>query len=60
MKFKSEEEISESVNEQCENCPICDTLNIIDKQIDIILSMISSIRTSLDTIRKMHEKHDSE
>lgn len=59
MKFKSEEENIENEEPKNEQCPLCDILNVMDKQVDILFSMISSIKTSLDTIHKLHEEHDS-
>ena len=65
MKFKTQEENVEvqiDVNkEECsKDCPICQSLNIALSQIDLMYSILSSLRTSIETVVKMHEKHDSE
>lgn len=58
MKFKSEETVEEQ--NEVKECKLCEVLCVIDKQIDIISSMLSSLRTSIDTIHRLHEEHDSE
>ena len=63
MKFKSDSETQEQEiqveKEKC-NCPLCQSLNIANSQIDLLYSVLSSLRTSLEAIEKLHAKHDSE
>lgn len=60
MKFKSEETVEEQNEVKECKCPLCEVLCVMDKQIDIISSMLSSLHTSIDTIHKLHEEHYSE
>lgn len=64
MKFKSEEgnvEISVEQTPKCkDNCDLCKALDIASAQIDLIYSILSSIRTSIETVKALHEKHDTE
>lgn len=61
MKFKSENETQEVEtqveNEKC-NCPLCKSLNIANNQIDLLYSILGSLKTNLETIEKLHAEHD--
>lgn len=63
MKFKSDNEIEEQkvlIEEEKCNCPLCQSLNIANNQIDLLYSILSSLKTNLETIEKLHAKYDSE
>ena len=62
MKFKSEEEEKKETNNvetEC-GCPLCKSLEVVNSQIDIVMSMLSAIKINLENIEKLHEKHNSE
>jgi hypothetical protein len=60
MKFKSDEEIQEVPEEKKCECPICKSLKIANTQIDLIYSILNSLRSTIDNIGKFHEEHDSQ
>ena len=63
MKFKSDNEVQEQEvkieKEKC-NCPLCQSLNIANNQIDLLYSILSSLKSNLETIEKLHAEHNSE
>lgn len=61
MKFKSEEEVTEEVKDQKvekEECPIQQTIDIANKQLDLISSMLISLRSSLEAIKAIYEEYN--
>ena len=49
MKFKSDNEIEEQkvlIEEEKCNCPLCQSLNIANSQIDLLYSILSSLKTN--------------
>ena len=65
MKFKSEKIVDaepvqlEKEEKQEEKCPIVQSLDIAFSQLNLINSLLSSIRTTLENIETLYEKHDS-
>jgi deoxyinosine 3'endonuclease (endonuclease V) len=61
MKFKSEEEVIEEIKDQKtekEECPMGQAIDIAYKQLDLISSMVISLRSSLENIKIMYEEHN--
>ena len=62
MKFKTEEEIIENEVEKKEvkeeKCPIKQALDIAFAQIDLINSMISSLRATIENLDRLYEEHN--